>query len=256
MLRRFMLYLLICFSCSLVYAKSQQNLWSMQPDYRAIQLGEGELISLWHEEETPRKLGSVLLLPDWGNYPSSPEIIDPLRLELPKVGWETIAIVPPQSEQSSNLLLAEQPDDEGTKSYKEGLVLMLQAIEQAKSEQFGFQLVIAQGVMAAWILEVYQDGSYPLPDALILIGSYLPQPQRNKAIAQQIANLPRPVLDIFFTHNNNWVQSGAEPRRIAANKQQKLDYRQIQIDGERYWAETGTRTSKLIYGWLSSIGWY
>jgi hypothetical protein len=230
-------------------------LWQANPDLKMVDYADGKLTSLWRSEETPNKLGSILLLPDWGRLPTSPEVIDPLRQQLPKLGWETIAVLPPIPEQRLNLITQAEPG-EASDTYKKSLVAAMQAIEQAKSEQFGYQVVIAQGVMASWILEIYTQNLYPLPDALILIGSYLPQVERNKAMADQIASLPRPVLDLSFTTNNIWVHAGAEPRRIAAAKQQKLDYRQQTITGEIYRPETSAHLAKSIYGWLSSLGWY
>lgn len=237
------------------YAQDDESLWLSNQDLRVINYDGGELITLWRNEETARKLGTALLLPDWGRLPTAPEAITPLREQLPGLNWETIALLPPIPEQGISLINGAELS-EAARTYQASLVSALKSIEQAKNEQFGYRLVIAQGVMAGWILNIYQQQLYELPDALILIGSYIPELTRNQNIAQQIAEFPKPVLDISFTSNNRWVQVGAPLRQIAASKQQKLNYRQLAFTGDPYRAETGVQLTKSIYGWLTSIGWY
>lgn len=251
MLRLFLL--MVVFISSSIQAQTISVLWQQVPGFKPLDVGTHQEVSLWLNERTAKKLGSIILLPDWGNRPTDADAIEPLRQQLPNWGWQTIAITPPQPAERD--VLIEGKDTQVIESYQKQLLASLDALDQVRNEQFGYQVVVAQGVMAAWIIRIYAQRQRPLPDALVIIDSYYPNLALNQAIANELTQLTCPVYDLYFRNANNWALSGVNKRRIAMHKAQKSDYRQSEIQSAAYLSVSGNLLAKHLYGWLSSLGW-
>lgn len=249
---RWILLVMITISSS-IQAQTISPLWQQVPGYKPLDVGSTQEVSLWLNERTAKKVGSIILLPDWGNRPTDDDAIEPLRQLLPNWGWQTIAITPPQPAKRD--VLVEGKDPQAIDDYQKQLLASLDALDKARSEQFGYQVVVAQGAMAAWVIRIYAQRQRPLPDALVIIDSYYPNLALNKAIASELAQLTCPIYDLYFRDANNWALSGVETRRIAMQRAQKSDYRQSEIQSAPYLAVSGNLLAKRLYGWLSSLGW-
>ncbi|MFM2482925.1 DUF3530 family protein [Celerinatantimonas sp. YJH-8] len=228
--------------------------WPEYTGYRALDVNGKVQDSLWQEERTPQKTGTIILLPNWGERPTNADSMQPLRQTLPNWGWQTIAIVPPEPQQRASILSGQ--DTQAISTYQQQLLTTLQAITQAQGEPFGYQVVVAQGVMAAWVLRIYNQQQLPLPNALVLISSYFPNPSLNDQIAQQISELTIPVYDIYYQQSNRWSIQGAHARLIETQRRQKSDYRQSEILSAPYLEDSGQLLAKQLYGWFNALGWY
>lgn len=233
---------------------NDQALWQQYPGYQPIEVAGTSQITLWKDEQTPQKTGTTILLPDWGNRPTTADSIEPIRQQLPQWGWQTIALIPPQPEQKT--LILDEQDEAATTTYQQQLQRTIEAVKQAQGAPFGYQVIVAQGVMAAWIVRVYSEQQLPLPDALVLISSYYPNPKLNTELANAIADLPIPVYDLYYRDSNRWSLQGARERLIAAHKKQKLNYRQSQINTDPNLQNSGKLLAKQLYGWFNALGWY
>ncbi|WP_427983309.1 DUF3530 family protein [Agarivorans sp.] len=230
--------------------------WQVQGELKPLQVAQQQYVSLWLEEQTPQKRGSVLLLPDWGESPSAANSINSLRQALPQWGWETGAILPPfpmaglmQSNTMTQL-------EEARQQYKQDLQALLEAAKQAQQEQFGFQVIVAQGVMGAWLVELLTEQLLPAPDGLVLVSAYYPDQQLNQKLAEQAAQLAVPILDIYADDYNRWQQTARQQRLIASNKNQKFNYRQTELPATAATQPNSAKLNKAVYGWFNALGWY
>lgn len=135
------------------------------------------------------------------------------------------------------------------------IALQMQAVLNVAQEYKGFTLILAEGTSAAWLIESYNQNKLPAPDALVALGSFWPQRDYNQQVPELIAKSPMPVLDIFSIADNHWSQATRKSRKVAAQKALKLHYRQRELLGQQGNFQQNTQLSKLIYGWLSSMGW-
>lgn len=236
------------------YAAPLSPLWKNISGFRPIDVKGQPVATLWLEEQTAKKTGTVILLPDWGRLPTSNDVINPLRNKLPEWGWQTIAIAPPRPQNKNSIISNSSP--EAVKAYQQKLLETLQAVNQSRSEVFGYQVVIAQGVMAAWMIRIYQQQLLPTPDALIIIDSYFPNMAINQKIAGDLSKLTCPVYDIYFREANRWALADVKSRRIAMVRAQKIDYRQSEIQSDPFLSSSGLLLAKRVYGWFNSLGWY
>ncbi len=230
--------------------------WQVVGEIKPLQVAQQQYVSLWLEEQTPQKRGSVLLLPDWGELPSAANSINSLRQALPKWGWETGAIIPPPPMaslmQSANSNQLEEPRQQ----YKQDLQSLLEAAKQTQQEQFGFQVLIAQGVMGAWLVELLAEQQLPAPDGLVLVNAYYPDQQFNQQLAEQIAQLSFPVLDIYADDYNHWQQQARQLRLMTSSKSQKFNYRQTELPATAKTEPNSAKLNKVVYGWFNALGWY
>ncbi|CAG8998914.1 MAG: hypothetical protein CENE_00878 [Candidatus Celerinatantimonas neptuna] len=229
-------------------------LWKNVPGFKSVDVKGKPIATLWLKEQTAKKTGTVILLPDWGRLPTSDDVINPLRKKLPEWGWQTIAIAPPLPQNKNSIISNSNP--KAIKAYQQKLIGALQTINQSQNEVFGYQVVIAQGVMAAWMIRIYQQQLLPLPDALIIVDSYFPNMETNQKIAGDLAKLTCPVYDIYFRDANRWALADVKARRIAMVRAQKIDYRQSEIQSDPFLSNSGLLLAKRVYGWFNSLGWY
>ena len=130
----------------------------------------------------------------------------------------------------------------------------ISAAQQQARQQSGSVVVIAQGNSAAVLNQLYVAEQLAEPEALILLGAYLPDPQLNIELAKAIASHQIPTLDINHQYDNRFVNAQLALRQKWVNKQLKPVYRQRQIIGSGLHQEVQQWVLHEIYGWLTSIG--
>ncbi|MDM7861685.1 DUF3530 family protein [Alteromonas sp. ASW11-36] len=119
----------------------------------------------------------------------------------------------------------------------------------------GYRLLITQGINAAGVVRLYQQGSLLQPDGLVVAGPFWPEPELNAALPEQLASTAFPVLDLTSEWDNRWSVMTAEQRRISAVTSLKIHYRQRDIVGTEYNVIQYRAMSKEMYGWMTSLGW-
>ncbi|WP_432455959.1 DUF3530 family protein [Agarivorans sp. QJM3NY_29] len=255
-MRIYKLFWLITVLSTMAWAQPQSldfSQWPVKGELKSLTVEQRQFVSLWIEQQTPQQRGTAILLPDWGNSPSSEDMIDSLRQTLPSLGWQTGAILPPAPQAS--LMQDSEPQDQQN-TYQQQLSEVIEAARQTQAQPFGFQLLIAQGVMGAWLVELLAEQQLSPPDGLILMSTYYPNQALNQRLAKQLARLSIPVLDIYDPNYNQWQFEAAQQRLIASNKSQKLNYRQTQLPVSAETAPNHALLTKSIYGWLNALGWY
>ncbi|WP_170940531.1 DUF3530 family protein [Pseudoalteromonas sp. NBT06-2] len=245
----------------------QQDLYHyLQGDeVKQILAGDIEFTALFRDHTAAQAKGIAILFPDW-SLPANNQLgLDYLRKALNDYGWVSYALnVPDQiplntATALSNETLFHAPtlpilSDTELKTYKLLLISRLKAIYQKALEHPGFIIIIAQGSTSAMIVEFFADKPEEEIDAMILLSGYLPDPALNKNLTNTIANVTAPVLDIYHTHDNNWVLSEVSNRKKANRKAHKLDYRQRELFGNNASSTQHARLLKEIYGFLTKIG--
>jgi len=245
----------------------QQDLYHyLQGDeVKQILAGDSEFTALYRDHTAAQAKGVAILFPDWSSPANNQLGLDYLRKELNDYGWVTYALnVPDQiplntATALSNDTLFHAPTlpvlSEGEfKTYKLLLISRLKAIYQKALEHPGFIIIIAQGSTSAMITEFLADQPEEEVDAVILLSGFLPDPALNKDLSKKIAKVMAPVLDIYHTHDNNWVLSEISNRKKANRKAHKLDYRQRELFGDNSSSTQHARLLKEVYGFLTKIG--
>lgn len=216
------------------------------PSAERIKLSaDTDFTALFLPRVTGFQQGTVILVADANEHAASPKYINYLRKNLTELGWNTLSIMPP----AISLL-----DEDNFSTYQQQLKQRTAVAISYASREPGAIVIIGQGSSAAIINQLYAQQQLATTAALIILGSYIPDFELNKALAQAIASHAVPVLDISNSEDNEWVLSQLKQRQQQVAKNFKAIYRQRLITGSSYDEQNQSWVLQEIYGWLLSLG--
>ncbi len=223
-------------------------------------VGSDEIIMLTNEQTTANAKGVAILLPNWQQMATSPQAINYLREKLPQQGWTTITIQPPAKPDNYPSIKLNETDqrEENNKAlaqYKEKLSAILTKVMKQAANYPGIFLMIAEGSNAALLIELYQEKKLGHPATLIMLSAHLLTEYDNKQVANTLARLEIPILDLYLNRDNPQAIYSA-PLRLAESKRQlKVYYQQKQLDNIYTGYYPKETLLAAINGWLKKIGW-
>lgn len=236
-----------------------------------VQAGELSLPVIVSTSNVPISKGAAILLTDVGKTQFSSAIINPLMDELNNHGWNTLSIFSPsvglayqgtvpENEVSTEDTLkpfeAISPFSETNyEQHEQQLLLFMNGVMQRAGQYPGFAMVIAEGTSAAWLTKLYAERKLRLPDALVVINPYWPDPIMNQQIPNFIIQAALPILDIYNRSDNIWTASTRQQRLKSATVGLKPQYRQRELIGLSYGNNQGAYLSNEIVGWTRFLGW-
>ncbi|WDE12378.1 DUF3530 family protein [Thalassomonas haliotis] len=222
--------------------------------------GPEDFTTLIKDELTSNSRGVAILLPDWQQGATAANSLNYLRKVLPDQGWTTIAIQPyekPANYPSIALKPEEQQEANKTslEQYRQKLSAMMTAVMEKAKSYPGIFLVIAQGSHAALLTDLYQEEKVPLPNALVVLSSYMLTATENETYAKTLAQTELPVLDLSLKRDHPLAIGNAELRQAYANKEMKASYRQRILHNftAGYYPEESLLRE--INSWLRYEGW-
>jgi hypothetical protein len=226
---------------------------------KTLLAGDQDFLTIRQEELTGNPKGIAIIIPDWQQHTASPKAVNQLRKHLPLDGWHVVAILPPK-----------KPDDfgqnTGTKAeidlanklaldtYKAELTLRAKVLLDEAQNFPGVIMVIAEGINAALLPELFNQKKLAKPGAFVSLSSYLPALGYEEPTSLELARTTFPVLDLYLDKDNIWVQHSAPHRKQAAIKQIKQSFRQIELYSQNI-NYPDPELSKQIISWMASLGW-
>ncbi|WP_333607930.1 DUF3530 family protein [Arsukibacterium sp.] len=244
----------LCFIVALSWAleASSTNLDPQQSWYQDLQrqTEPGELIELdaldgrfaaLQRRYLSRQFkGTAILVPAAGHHAANDRQVNFLRHALTLQGWNTLAILPPNT------------DDDGLTATAILQQRLAAATSMAASEG-GVIIVIAKGDNAAQLNQLYLEQQLPAPAALVLLGAYQQNAQSGLALAHSLASQTFPLLDIIQPQDHPLAKHQLELRRQLSAQQQKAPYRQRLLAGTDYSTDRQYWLANEIRGWLSTL---
>ena len=228
----------------------QADLQYYLPDWEVQLIGEAadSLLVVHREAMTPHQQGTLLLLPDPSQHPASPRQINFLRHAMNQHGWSTVAVLPNYPD------LANTAADMDNINMLTQFQQQLQLVLNQQAWQAGHLVILAQGKSGYLLSQLDWPLQPRQPDALVFLSSYHTDPASNRQLAQRIARLSIPVLDLAHHQDHLHIASTFELRRQWNRKQANLLYRQRLLTGHAELETTQQLLYKEVYGWLSYLG--
>lgn len=211
-----------------------------------LSAGEKTFLALKRSAFTAKTKGTILFIPDWSQHATSPKYLNLLRKEFNDYGWDTLAIAVPDAPFND--------DSASLTQYKDQLQQRIEVAMTSALTENSTVIVVAQGSSAAMVSQLYADKKLQEPKSLVLLEAYLPTAEQQRSLPMAIAKQQVPTLDLMQEQGNQHVAAQWQLRKQLAKQQQKLLYRQRQINGLIAQSETQQRVFKEIYGWLSYQG--
>ena len=205
----------------------------------------GEFLGLFTEAGTPRRMGVAIILHGIGVHPNWPDVIFPLRSELPERGWATLSIQMPILKNEATL-----------KDYIPLLDEVAPRIDAAVAflkKTRAKNIVLIGHSLGAYMGTIYMTGK-PDPAILAFVAIGLGQSDLdprfdNKKNLAKITHIP--VLDIFGSQDLDAVLKYAR-QRATNSKRANPRYMQKQIEGaNHFFIGMSDILVKTIYSWLA-----
>lgn len=217
---------------------------------RWLESGDDKILYLYRPNQAPAERGTVILLHDLRHHADWPQVIGPLREQLPGHGWNTWSLqLPPPAEGA-------EPD-----AYLEAVDTRIAAALKAVTDQSDQPVILLGAGTGASAALGYLSRNPNTPVRGLAAVSLRPLPgQSLDEIHTLMTNVEPPLLEVYAERDHRHVLRGIEQRqRLAARppsntgsaRDQPARYRQIVMEGADadYSAQTEALT-KRIRGWM------
>lgn len=199
---------------------------------------------IYHQQLTDKAQGAVIIIHNMGGHPDWPQVVAPLRLQLPAGGWATLSIQMPVLEPGE--ALADYGD-----TIKQASNRIRAAVRDLREKKFLNIVLVGYGFGATTgACYLAGDGGGIQAFAGIGMQSYdFLSPRLN--LDDCLARIDIPVLDLYGSRDFDEVLRLAVNRRLEARKLNMNRYLQVTIDGaDHYYSGLEGVMVQRIRGWL------
>ena len=214
-----------------------------------LKAGDSEFLAIHTEADGERK-GSVVLLHGTGVHPDWPDVIYPLRTELPVAGWETLSIQLPvaaaDAEHAAYLRLFPQARERIDAAV--GFLL-----EQDARPVF----VVGHSLGSAMAADYLAAGAGHAGEVagFVAVGLSANVQGAQTGAAADLARITMPVLDLFGSEDLPAVRDTAADRVKIAGDAGNAHYQQLQVDGaNHFFNDRDDELVEAVAAWLQQTG--
>ncbi len=214
---------------------------------------DNTFFSIFTPETTASPKGAIILMHGTGAHPDWPDIIHPLRSELPDRGWATLSIQLP-------LVSPDKKDKESREKVIESSVSRIEAaIKFLKSKSYNRVVIVSHSFGTLMALNFLQlkaietnPDKTPIINAAVIIGA----PSSNNTIPLNsplmVEKINIPLLDMYGSNDLDSVMRSAKARKTAAAKAGNKQYRQVEtIGANHFYHGLNDELVSYVYHWLS-----
>lgn len=211
-----------------------------------LELKDHKILGIYTAETTGKAMGGALILHGSGVHPNWPDVVYPLRTQLPEHGWHTLSIQMP--------VLANEA------SYEDYAPLMA---EVAPRIEAGIQYLKSKGiqniVIIAHSLGTTMTAQYlaskPNPDVRAFVAVGMPGQHakiENMDNIKALEKIKIPLLDIYGSEDLENIRNTKKQRASAAKRAGNTAYTQVEVSGaNHFFNNQGDTLVKRVRGWLA-----
>ncbi|MCW9023935.1 MAG: alpha/beta hydrolase family protein [Gammaproteobacteria bacterium] len=203
----------------------------------------GKILGLFTPATDPRQ-GGLIVLHGSGVHPNWPDIIHPVRTELPEFGWSTLSIQLP-------VLANDARHAEYAPLFDEVPARISAAVGFLKSKGINNIIIIGHSLGAVMASYYLSSQTKTGVRAFIGIGMSSSKTDPKMDASTTLAKIKIPVLDLYGSRDLDSVLASAKQRVKAGKKAQNKYYFQKQIMGaDHFMRDKEGELLKRIRGWL------
>lgn len=183
----------------------------------------GRFIGIYQRAKTGESHGVVILAHGMGAHPDWPDVISPLRTQLPEFGWSTFSIQMP-------ILSPDEPVAEYGKTLKVAKSRLNAAIDYLHTWEIEQIILLGYSFGAVQVASYLASGKNKNVKAFVSV-SMLSQKfiKPGLDVYKLIGGINLPMLDIYGDEDLPDVRRGSDDRRLAASKNGNRDFKQIEL---------------------------
>ena len=204
-----------------------------------------EFLCLYREAGTEKARGAAIIVHGMGGHADWPELIAPLRNRLPESGWATLSLQMP-------VLPPGAPLADYGRTVKDSAYRIRAALQYLQDRGYINIISIGYGFGAAQIADYLAAGSDRRMGAFVGISMQSHEFLNPRLkLLNDLANIDKPILDIYAGRDRGKVIRQADDRRLAGRKNGRHVYDQEMIvDADRFYTGMAQVISARISGWL------
>jgi len=189
---------------------------------------------------------AAIIVHGMGAHPDWPDVIHPLRSELPDHGWSTLSVQMP--------ILA---NNAGVKDYAplfdEATPRLQAAIAYLRAHGNKTIVIIAHSLGASMAAHFIANNPAAGVNGLVLISPGIIKADAKMNSLPALEKITLPILDLYGSRDRDNVRTTVAARARAARKAGNHDYRQIEIEGaDHFYTGVEDELVRRVYGWLKS----
>lgn len=193
-----------------------------------LKAGDLEFFVIHTAAETPEVRGGVILLHGRGAHPDWLDVIQPLRVELPKSGWETLSLQLPLAGTDSDAWAYEQ-------LIPEAMPRIAATVEFLRQRKIRNIVLVGHSLGARMGVHYLASGQVPKEiRAMVTVGLHFGPEGSQVDTAGELAKVELPLLDLYGSRDLDRVLSGVPARAAAARKAENRQYRQSEVAGANH----------------------
>lgn len=193
-----------------------------------LNVGGQKILGIYTEHETDKPKGAAIVLHGIGVHPNWPDIVHPLRTELPNYGWATLSLQMP--------ILANEAD---RNAYEPLFVEVSPRLDAgiAYLEKQGYHNIVIIGHSFGSTMAAYALATKPKPQVQAFItvgmsGGLFDSPEKNYFTS--LPKLSMPILDIYGSNDLQSVLATEKKKAQIARQAGNKNYRQIKVTGANH----------------------
>ena len=206
-----------------------------------------EFLGLYAESHTDSSKGGVIIMHGIGVHPAWPDVVEPLRMNLPDLGWHTLSIQMPVLENEAEgkdyiPLLDEAP------------ARVAAAVKFLQDRDIAPVMLVAHSLGAS--MAAYYLSQQPQPDVkaaiLIGLGSLSDDDDSKFNSLNMLKHINVPVMDLYGANDlENVIKTAAKRKQVMAGVPKKK-FLQKKVDGaNHFFLGKESVLIKIVDNWLS-----
>lgn len=204
-----------------------------------------KFLSIYAENEAEQSRGAAIILHGLGVHPNWPDVVLPLRSELPQHGWATLSLQMP-------ILANDAEFSEYEPLFKEVPGRINAGIAYLKQQGYQNIVIIGHSLGAKMAVSYTAQPGIPV-QALVTIGLSASDDSSTGALTM-IEKTKLPMLDLYGSQDLDAVVGSAKARAAAARKGNNTQYRQTSVAGaNHFFVGVEADLVRTVKSWLSKF---
>ena len=214
-----------------------------------LPLANDDFFAIYTEATTPKSRGGAILVHGLGAHPDWPQMISPLRRQLPGYGWNTLSI-------HISLIKDNASKKDYERLYQDTHRRIKSAINFFEKRGIYNTVLIGHSLGASMAL-TYVNNVKKKPSGIIAIVGVSMYDHielaKNYMTAYAIAKTKIPVFDIFGSRDNVEIKHSVRNRYLAAKKSNNKIFTQLEIRGaDHFFTGLEKKLLKRIRVWINN----
>lgn len=223
-----------------VSAKKLNNRYLPENEVKQITIDNQPYDLLVRPWEGKKKLGAAIILPATNGTADAPGLMAFVRRNINPAGWASLSLTPPTELPAANFATAAtevtspgaaqlsspsnkpspkiKPEDNSKhlQEQEDFLVQSMSQLDAVGADYAGKRILITADQSAGLLISLLSQKKIADPDVLIVINPYREDEKLNQALAEQLAKLTLPILDIQSPDGHPASLETAANRKILA----------------------------------------